>query len=117
MPWRIKTLEWLTTLTAERLLRAIFMILVFILFTMYLNSQSELRKTRVELMTEKEHRRLDERQRTDSFNYIINSLRIEYSSKYQLYLEEQLEKFKETNKVVTNTISKNAKIIKQIKER
>ncbi len=116
MPWKLKTLEWLTTLTAEKLLRAIFMILVFIIFTMYLHSQSDLKKARVELMTEKENRRLEERQRTDSFNFIIKAMQVEYSEKYQSYLEAQLEKFKETNKVVTNTINKNAKIIREIKK-
>jgi hypothetical protein len=111
----IQMLKWLTTLPAERLLKVLFIIVIFTLFTMYIKSENQIEKVRQELYLEKENRRIEERQRTDSFNYIIKLMQSEYSTKYQAYLEEQLEKVERTNKRVNTTISENARIIKNIK--
>lgn len=111
----IRTIKWLTILPGEKLVRALLMLGIVTIFTLFLSSQAENKKLRNSLSDQQELRRLEILKRTDSFNIVIQTIKNEYSAKYEKYLEEQLEKINKANREALNTMVRNAKIIKRLR--
>lgn len=106
---------WLVGLSAEKLVRALLIIGILAIFTMYIKSQNDLKHQTQKYEVEMIGRRVEERQRTDSFNLIMKNIQTDCNERYEQYLKQQLDKFENANKIVTSTVKKTEKIIKSIK--
>lgn len=102
-------IKWLISLDAQKLVLAILLIAVSVLYIENKSSQNK-NDSNTDRIYQGYEARLAEKKDCDS---IVTAIRLEYNAKYEAFLKEQIQKLENNKEKINSVISKNNTILRK----